>query len=85
MRVPAVVVVLVLVAACARRDRERELADCLNIYRSTYIAGRVRDCLVQRYQWSQEEADEADREQLRNVHPDSASRADSGRMGDSSR
>ncbi|MDQ3812089.1 MAG: hypothetical protein M3336_17550 [Chloroflexota bacterium] len=76
---------LVLVAACARRDRERELADCLDIYRTTYVAGRIRDCLIQRYRWSPEAANEAERERLRNVHPDSASKGDSGRMGDTAR
>ena len=86
MRVPALIVILTLAAACTwSGDRERELADCINIYRSTYIAGQVRDCLIQRYRWSEEAADEADRERLRDTHPDSASRGDSGRMGDSAR
>ena len=85
MRVPVVVITLLLVGSCSRGDRERELAECLDIYRTTYVEGRVRDCLIQRYRWSPEEADEADRERLRNVHPDSASKGDSGRMGDSTR
>ena len=85
MRVPVVVITLLLVGSCSRGDRERELAECLDIYRTTYVEGRVRDCLIQRYRWSAEEANEVERERLRNVHPDSASHADSGRMGDSTR
>ena len=82
MRIPLVVVALLVVASCSRGDRERELAECLDIYRTTYVAGRVRDCLVQRYGWSREEADKAERERVGNVHPDSARLSDSGRMGE---
>lgn len=81
----AVLLVLILLAACGRRERERELADCVNIYRTTYVAGQVRDCLVQRYGWAQQEAADAEREHFRTTHPDSASQGDSGRMGDSAR
>ena len=81
MRIPLAVTLLV-VASCSRGDRERELAECLDIYRTTYVAGRVRDCLVQRYGWSREEADKAERERVGNVHPDSARLSDSGRMGE---
>ena len=83
MQVLVAFVALLLVTACSQSDRERELAECLDIYRTTYVTGRVRDCLIQRYGWSAEAADEAERERVGNVHPDSARLSDSGRMGDS--
>ena len=77
---------IVAAASCSRRgDRDREFAQCVDIYRTTYVAGRVSDCLVQRYGWSRDDALKAERERLGTVHPDSANRADSGRMGDSAR
>ena len=74
-----------LAASCSRRDadRDREFAQCVDIYRTTYVAGRVSDCLTQRYGWSVEDARRAERERL-GAHPDSAGSADSGRLGDSS-
>ncbi len=83
MRVLVAYAALLLVTACSQSDRERELAECLDIYRTTYVAGRVRDCLIQRYGWSVEAADEVERERVGAVHPDSARLSDSGRMGDS--
>ena len=80
LRVPAV---LLLLAACGGAERDRQLAECVSIYRTTYVAGEVRDCLVQRHGWSAEQAAEAEREHLAGVHPDSAAHADSGRVGDS--
>ncbi len=74
---------LLLLAACAGGDREREIADCLAIQRTTYVTGEVRDCLVRRYGWKTDEAAKVERERLGDAHPDSATRSDSGRMGDS--
>jgi hypothetical protein len=90
MRTAAVLLPLSLAAAtivsCARRDsdRDHEFAQCVDIYRTTYVAGQVSDCLTQRYGWSVEDARKAERERL-GAHPDSGSRADSGRLGDSTR
>ncbi|HUR94816.1 MAG TPA: hypothetical protein VMY76_09545 [Gemmatimonadales bacterium] len=70
--------------ACGGRERDQQLAQCVDIYRSMYIGGHVRDCLVQRFGWSAEDAASAERKHLSNVHPDSAAQADSGRVGDSS-
>ena len=83
---PAVLPPLLLVAlvSCSRPDRDREFAQCVDIYRTTYVAGQVSDCLTQRYGWSVEDARKAERERL-GAHPDSAGRADSGRLGDSAR
>ena len=72
-----------LLAACGGGDREREIADCVAIQRTTYVTGEVRDCLVQRYGWKTDEAAEVERERLGDAHPDSAARSDSGRIGDS--
>jgi hypothetical protein len=79
---PALLSLLVSAAACDRGDRERELAECVTIHRTMYVTGQVRDCLVRRYGWSAEDAAAAERERL-GAHPDSASRSDSGRIGDS--
>ena len=73
---------LFLLAACGGGDREREIADCVAIQRTTYVTGEVRDCLVQRYGWKMDAAAEVERERL-GAHPDSAARSDSGRIGDS--
>jgi hypothetical protein len=82
----AVVVALAALAvACSRGDRERQLAECVSIYRTTYVAGQVRDCLVQRHGWSRGDAQDAERDHLGRTHPDSAALSDSGRMGDSAR
>ena len=72
---------LLLVTACGGGDRERELADCVSIYRTTYVAGQVRECLVDRYGWSAEDAARADQDRLGATDPDSAAESDSGRIG----
>ena len=82
MRALALPALLLLAAACSRQNRDQELAQCVDIYRTTYVEGEVRDCLVERYGWSAEDAAEADRGRLRNVHPDSARLSDSGRVGE---
>jgi hypothetical protein len=74
--------VLVLLAGC-RKDRDRQLAECVSIYRTTYVEGAVRDCLVQRYQWSAADASAAERDHLARTPPDSAAKGDSARIGDS--
>ena len=74
-RVPAL---FLLLAACGG-DRDREIADCAAIQRTTYVTGEVRDCLVERYGWDAEAA--AKLERLGGAHPDSAARSDSGRIG----
>ena len=84
---PALLVAALLLGAvaCSRRDRDREFQQCVDIYRTTYVAGKVSDCLTRRYGWSREDALKAERDRLGGAHPDSASRGDSGRMGDSAR
>lgn len=76
---------LASLAACSRHDRDREFQQCVDIYRTTYVAGKVSDCLVERYGWSRDDARKAERDKLGGAHPDSASRGDSGRLGDSAR
>ena len=73
-----------LLVACNRSEREQQLAECVDIYRTAYVTGQVRDCLVKRFGWSPEDAAEAE-EKMAKVHPDSAAFADSGRVGDSLR
>jgi hypothetical protein len=85
MRPSLAVVALLALAACSRRDRDKEFQQCVDIYRTTYVAGKVSDCLVERYGWSAEDARSWERRKLGDAHPDSASRGDSGRMGDSAR
>ncbi len=81
MRALTLSAVLLLAAACSRQNRDQELAQCVEIYKTTYVEGEVRDCLVERYGWSADDAAEADRKRLSNVHPDSARLSDSGRVG----
>lgn len=77
---------LLLLAACGGGgDRDREIADCVAIQRTTYVTGEVGECLVQRYGWKAEEAAKVERERIGGTHPDSASLSDSGRIGDSAR
>jgi hypothetical protein len=83
MRNGIVAVSLVIGLAGCGKDRERQVAECVAIYRTTYVQGAVRDCLVQRYQWSAADAADAERDHLAGASPDSAARGDSARIGDS--
>lgn len=74
----------ILLVACNRSDQEQQLAQCVDIYRTAYVTGGVRECLVKRYGWSPEDAAEAE-EKMARAHPDSAALADSGQVGDSLR
>ena len=72
-----------LLIACSRSDRKQQVAECVDIYRTAYVTGGIRECLVKRHGWSPEEAAEAERKL--ESHPDSAALADSGQVGDSLR
>jgi hypothetical protein len=72
-----------LLLACNRSGREQEIAECVDIYRTSYVTGGVRECLTKRYGWSAEDAAEAERKL--ESHPDSAAHGDSGQVGDSLR
>jgi hypothetical protein len=76
-------IVAVMVLACNRPEREQQVAECVDIYRTAYVTGGVRECLVKRYGWSPEDAADADRKLA--SHPDSAAHGDSGQVGDSLR
>jgi hypothetical protein len=78
-----VCVSLALLLGCNQADREKQLTECVAIYRTAYVTGGVRECLVKRYGWSAEDADEA--QGKLESHPDSAAHADSGQVGDSLR
>lgn len=73
-----------LLLACDRRDKELQVAECVDIYRTAYVTGQVKECLVKRYGWSSEEAEEVEHKWA-TAHPDSAAFADSGQIGDSLR
>jgi len=73
-----------LLAGCNRSGREQQLAECVDIYRTSYITGQVRECLVKRFGWSAEDAAKAEQKMGR-THPDSAAHGDSGQVGDSLR
>ena len=77
------ITIVCLLAACQRSDRQQQLAECVDIYRTAYVTGGVRECLVKRYGWSDEDASEAQRNL--DSHPDSAAQGDSGQVGDSLR
>jgi len=84
MRLPiCYYVAILLLLACNRSDRQQQVAECVGIYRTAYVTGGIRECLVKRYGWSPEDAAEAD-EGLESP-PDSASHGDSGQVGDSPR
>ena len=83
MRFAVTLSLATLLIACTGSDRKQQLADCVDIYRTAYVTGGVRECLVKRYGWSPEDAGEAER--TLGSHPDSASHADSGQVGDSLR
>ena len=82
-RAPALMFLLATcgLTACGGGDRDREIADCLAIQRTTYVTGEVSGCLVERYGWKADDAAEVERERLGGAHPDSAARSDSGRIG----
>ena len=75
-------VVLLVLVAC-NSDRQKQLAECVDIYRTAYVTGGLRECLVKRYGWSPEDAAQA--EQELDSHPDSAAHGDSGHVADSLR
>lgn len=72
-----------LFSACNRSGRDQQVAECVGIYRTAYVTGGIRECLVKRYGWSPEDAAEAER--TLESHPDSASHGDSAQVGDSLR
>ena len=74
---------MALLVGCSNADREKQLAECVDIYRTAYVTGGVTECLVKRYGWSAEDAAKAQREL--ESHPDSAAHGDSGQVGDSLR
>jgi hypothetical protein len=83
MRSSICVCVATIILACGPSERQQQLAECVGIYRTAYVTGGVRECLVKRYGWSAEDAADAQRELA--SHPDSAARGDSGQVGDSLR
>jgi hypothetical protein len=83
MRLYHSILILTLLPACNRSERQQQVAECVGIYRTAYVTGGVRECLVKRYGWSDEDASEA--QQKLDSHPDSAAHGDSGQVGDSLR
>lgn len=83
MRLFISLLIAALLTACNRADRKQQVAECVGIYRTAYVTGGVRECLVKRYGWSPEDAAEA--QQNLESHPDSAAHGDSGQVGDSLR
>lgn len=83
MRLPTCLALVTLLPACNGSDREQQVAECVAIYRTAYVTGGVRECLVKRYGWSADDAAEAQRGL--ESHPDSAAHGDSGQVGDSLR
>jgi hypothetical protein len=77
------IAVVSLLTACNRSDRGQQVAQCVDIYRTAYVTGGIRECLVKKYGWSDEDALEAQRNL--ESHPDSAAQGDSGQVGDSLR
>jgi hypothetical protein len=83
MRLYLSLATLSLLAGCNRSDHQQQVAECVAIYRTAYVTGGVRECLVKRHGWSEEDASEAQRNL--DSHPDSAAQGDSGQVGDSLR
>ncbi len=81
MRLYLSISLLIFLTACNRSDRAQEVAECVGIYRTAYVTGGVRECLVKRYGWSDEDAAKAQGDL--DSHPDSAAHGDSGQVGDS--
>jgi predicted proteasome-type protease len=77
------IAVVSLLTACNRSDRDQQVAQCVDIYRTAYVTGGVRECLVKKYGWSEADASKAQRDL--DSHPDSAAHGDSGQVGDSLR
>jgi hypothetical protein len=77
------IAVVSLFTACNRSDRDQQVAQCVDIYRTAYVTGGVRECLVKKYGWSEADASKAQRDL--ESHPDSAAQGDSGQVGDSLR
>ena len=83
MRLCLSIAIVSLLAACSSSERKQQVAECVDIYRTAYVTGGVRECLVKRYGWSEDDASEAQRNM--DSHPDSAAQGDSGQVGDSLR
>ena len=83
MRFLVPLLLVTLLPSCDRANREKQLAECVGIYRTAYVTGGVQECLVKRYGWSPEDAAEAQNDL--ESHPDSATQGDSGQVGDSLR
>jgi hypothetical protein len=81
MRFLLPLLLVMLLPSCNRADREKQLAECVAIYRTAYVTGGVQECLVKRYGWSSKDAAEA--QKGLESHPDSATHGDSGQVGDS--
>ena len=81
MRLCLSIGIVSLLAACSQSDRDQQVAQCVDIYRTSYVTGGVRECLVKKYGWSDEDASKAQRDL--ESHPDSAAQGDSGQVGDS--
>ena len=77
-------IAVLFLVGCNRAEQEQQVAECVDIYRTAYVTGQVRDCLVKRFGWSPEDAGEAEQKMVK-AHPDSAALADSGQAGDSLR
>jgi len=83
MRLYLSIAIVSVLSACSRSDHKQEVAECVDIYRTAYVTGGVRECLVKRYGWSEDDASAAQRDL--DSHPDSAALGDSGQVGDSLR
>jgi hypothetical protein len=83
MRFFTALLLISLITSCGGANRKKQIAECVDIYRTAYVTGGVQECLVKRYGWSAEDAAEAQRNLA--SHPDSAAHGDSGQVGDSLR